>query len=862
MKRHYVRVINNEFRRLQLDPQLRRKSLFDLIDYCVSLNEAVELGGPAQDVSYIRGFLVFNYFINSFIRVHFSGFDQFIESNKADFIIYLNIFDYYDHPRQLSSEIGDVGSETLKRYMVEYLVEKNVLGFDVHELYDWIHEYIAYLKETDAESGEDASDAKRVSHHGSRPAEDLSDATDRYGPKNINRGRPDPNDRSDAFSFEGSDDSVASFEQRFPAVPEVTTFAGDYEVTSPLRPKRAAVEMPSLPPMNPKISVVAPYPDHEHLDDDYIQPPQRDPTRPRGYHPARALSNGLKHSSPSRNLAANGNKTGHDSHSYSVDSTPPHQSPQNRQYQPYSSPSKQPWDRPPPDRPQPDRPQPDRPQPDRPQPDRPQPRQTYSAPPQVQSTPQPYYPSPPKAYNRAPVPPPHGQPAFGGPYAAGPVSGPPAPPAPASYGPSSTNRMPTYQGQPVPPPSVAYRICGLRNLGVSCYINSTIQLLFGIGDFKRIFAQDHHNYIRRPQFQQELANRNVKRDVLLLSDATASLLQTFSNYAGQVISPTKFVRIVSQIKPDFNIPNEQQDAQEFLLFCLDRLHEELSDTTRLSDASYERVLSEYVRRWDIHVAANDTKDYLKWLRSSLEHEGSSPIHDITQGHVQHKLVCGQCGYESTSYSPFTILSLALPTKPQVNLGECLRMFTSDEILSGDNAWNCPKCTKQPHALDTHPVFAPKSSGIFKLGKRAKSPSKETKKSAKAAKAATSTKKITVVKYPKVLFMHFSRFSMFSMTDKLDTMIEIPTLLSVSPTITYKLSGIINHYGNLKSGHYTATVNKSTYHQETATNRDNIDHPFWCNFDDSVVHENVPLGQQTPNRTHPSRDAYVLCYERV
>ena len=120
MKRQYLRVINNEFRLLQLNPDLRHKLLFDLIDYCVLLNEKVERNNLDLARNYIRGFIVFNYFINTFIRVHFNGFDQFIETNKPDFIIYLNIFDYYDRSRSLKSEIGMVDLEELKKYMIEY----------------------------------------------------------------------------------------------------------------------------------------------------------------------------------------------------------------------------------------------------------------------------------------------------------------------------------------------------------------------------------------------------------------------------------------------------------------------------------------------------------------------------------------------------------------------------------------------------------------------------------------------------------------------------------------------------------------------------------------------------------------------
>lgn len=876
MKRHYVKLINNEFRELQLAPELKHKLLFDLIDYCVLLSERVEAHELDQLQLFIRGFLVFHYFINTFIRVHFMGFDQFIESNHSDFIIYLNVFAYYDDPQMFVLEWGKISLQTIKQYILEYLMEKNVLTFDIEEFYSWMYDYIDYVKEKDREAS-------------------VGDI--------------------DKFSYEESDND--SFEERFPKLTledakVVTAFSDSYHPTSTTNtPTLKLASDTSLPTNRIQSSVhksqdtLTPYPQAERLDENPIHP-NREPTR-KGYHPTRSMS-GKNFSSPappphrvpyerrkapppdppsnasstsstsntshdylkaqhttrppipqstpvtnrqqgyhpfgnSSASLSNGTTNGHSSYKQSprqahaqIDTTPTRSIPTKEQQpaamhgypsrppQGYAHPVSQGY--------------------------HPGPPQVFTGPSQGYhpGPPQGFLPGPPQGYHQSH---PHYQP--NGYYA-------PAPPQ--GYPQGSPHEM-NQASQPSGLFTTRYDVCGLRNLGTTCYLNSTVQLLFGVDDMRRLLLGDIYNYIRKPKMLQQLENRNFNKDVILLVDASRSLWLTFKKHGGQVITPSKFVRVVSILKPDFNLPNDQQDAQEFLLFVLDRLHEELSDTTKLGDHNYERILREYVRQWDIHIPERDMKGYLVWYRQLLEHEGTSPIHDIVQGQVQHKLVCGQCGFELTLYSPFTILSLAIPTnKPVVNLLECLQMFTSDEVLSGDNAWNCPKCCDEPHVnpLDSHPVFTPKKLGIFKLGRRPKLPNKDPKK-LKIKKNAISTKMLTFVKFPKVLFIHLSRFLMFSMTDKLDTAIDFPLILAFLPTINYKLCGIINHYGNLKLGHYTAVVNKLTYHQQEHSTRENIDHPYWCNFDDSMFHENIPFGAN-PNFSQTLRDVYVLVYERI
>ncbi|PVH20915.1 hypothetical protein CXQ85_004428 [Candidozyma haemuli] len=292
-------------------------------------------------------------------------------------------------------------------------------------------------------------------------------------------------------------------------------------------------------------------------------------------------------------------------------------------------------------------------------------------------------------------------------------------------------------------------------------------------------------------------------------------------------------QVASSLKPGFNIPFEQQDAQEFLLFVIDKVHEELA-----RPPSEEALQADYVTRWGVDVTPREKEEYLKWYRSLMKAEGVSPMNDLCQGHVRSQLICNKCGCTSNSYSSFSMLSLPIPNlgRDMVDLVECLRYFSQDEVLSGDNAWKCPRCNKsdgEGNPMDV--VFQQKKS--LKPWKNRNS-SKKSKESVDD-KGPITIKKLSIIKLPPVLFIHLSRFSMFSVTDKLNAVISYPLRLKFNHQtgdVHYSLTGLINHFGNLKSGHYTSLVNKSK------DSSDRLLNPEWCYLDDENFRLHVRSGQ--------------------
>lgn len=454
---------------------------------------------------------------------------------------------------------------------------------------------------------------------------------------------------------------------------------------------------------------------------------------------------------------------------------------------------------------------------------------------------------------------------------------------------------------------VALSITGLRNLGATCYVNSMLQCLFATDMFRDLF---------KPHSYGKFINREVE-DSGKLSQLFSTLFRKMYMNGGCSVVPTSFLKHCNQLRPDFNIPDEQQDTQEFLMLIVDRLHDELSNQNEVLDEHPDLIL------YDADALKVQKEEYKQWFENSLNNVKLSPIDKIFQGQLENGLHCQRCGYSSYSYSTFYILSLAIPKPPShflssnkdnwVRLEDCINMFTNDEVMSGENAWDCPKCgvtaqkeksesarqypgnfhQKHKHSSDSSSSPEPRKikkkdeegksfrskarSLLFprknksSLNSKSLSPfslltpgsshvSLSGNNSGSAMKNSYAIRATNFVTLPPVLVIHLSRFY-YDLTKKNETIITYPLILNIVPknnqVLKYRLYGVVNHYGNLISGHYTSLVNKSRNHDLEK------DRQQWYYFDDEVVKHETNHGNlsQGINKVSSS-DVYVLFYERI
>ncbi|GAA5873839.1 hypothetical protein JCM8547_008617 [Rhodosporidiobolus lusitaniae] len=351
-------------------------------------------------------------------------------------------------------------------------------------------------------------------------------------------------------------------------------------------------------------------------------------------------------------------------------------------------------------------------------------------------------------------------------------------------------------------------LSGLKNLGNTCYMNSTIQCLSAAIPFAKYFTSG--------VYRKDVNTVNPLGTKGALANAVAELIRMLWAQQYNFLSPVTFREQICRVATQFR-GTEQHDAQEFLGFLLDGLHEDCNyvihkpppvEMTPEREHDLEtlpaQIMSE--REWQIYKMRND-----------------SFIVQGFQGQFRNQLRCLTCQKTSTTYNTFMPLSVPIPGGrgiSKVSLMACLEQFVRDEILDKDDAWFCPRCKKNRKAV----------------------------------------KKLSLSKLPPILVIHLKRFSFHGpFSDKIETQVQYPlsgldltafvppplmdqrsgaSSTSASPKYVYDLFGVTNHYGNLSSGHYTAFVRSGRE---------------WFNIGDSKV---TPCD---PNVVQSAKSAYILYY---
>ncbi|KAK9455241.1 hypothetical protein V1511DRAFT_459397 [Dipodascopsis uninucleata] len=358
---------------------------------------------------------------------------------------------------------------------------------------------------------------------------------------------------------------------------------------------------------------------------------------------------------------------------------------------------------------------------------------------------------------------------------------------------------------------VSAGMTGLKNLGNTCYMNSVIQCIAGTSSLARFFLSG--------AYKKQINVRNKLGSQGLLARAFGDLVSALYSDQCTFLIPTTMKDVSGRLRPEFS-GYDQQDAQEFLTFLLDTLHEDLNingGKPRLPPLTEkeERVREQYTVRYASFL------EWERYLRSD-----NSAIVSIFQGQYQSRLTCTTCGFTSTTYNPFSCLSLPLAPGSRVSLKDCFDLFVAEEILDKEDAWNCTDCKQQRKAM----------------------------------------KALKISRLPLILIIHLKRFKVNGRwSNKLDTFVDFPLhnldLTSYWPEYTvddqkwlekfppndqkppfkYNLYGVVNHYGSVRGGHYTALVHKNN--------------KGWLIFDDSRV-------AMCSRDKVVTKDAYVLFYERV
>jgi len=241
---------------------------------------------------------------------------------------------------------------------------------------------------------------------------------------------------------------------------------------------------------------------------------------------------------------------------------------------------------------------------------------------------------------------------------------------------------------------------GLNNVGLTCYMNSTLQCLLHIPELNYFFSNlynefknTHYDIIKKTESKGKLSDEYKKvLDGVISEEKSGNF---FARIVSDSFSPSAFNNLICRLNPQF-AKYESNDARDLIIYLLQEIHEELNYNggKKLDKIPSCNQLNE-----------DDAFRFFYKVNSELNF---SIISYLFWGIVKQTTICSQCHKQLYNFQYFQYLSFPLYnyTNIRFNFYRGLKDYTKPEILQGDNQFYCQFCRGLRNATVESKIFYP------------------------------------------------------------------------------------------------------------------------------------------------------------
>ena len=210
-------------------------------------------------------------------------------------------------------------------------------------------------------------------------------------------------------------------------------------------------------------------------------------------------------------------------------------------------------------------------------------------------------------------------------------------------------------------------LCGILNLGNTCYFSSILQCLFA--------TLKMSDYFLSAKYRDDFNEKKRGGEYFVMYSYVILLNNIFEE--NQLIKPKSLIENIGKFHKKY-LGSQQQDSHEFLLNIMEILHNSVSYEIEVEikgeiKSNSDHLMKKYLENW-----------------SKFYEKNYSFLVEIFNGSLVNNISCSNCEYRDEIFEPYNNLSISLSETSSSTLENCLDNYFG-EHLQEINSWTCEKC---------------------------------------------------------------------------------------------------------------------------------------------------------------------------